>query len=328
MRDRRRVSRGPRSYVYSGVHPTHAKLIGIWESVLGLRNVGIYDDFVDDLGGDARLRERMLGEVRRVYHLEQEGELEDCRTIAELVDTLIAWMPSTGVVWEKSGGGTSRPLWLLHGDYKGGGLYCRELADYLESTQPFYAVAPRGADGGFAWTIEDMAKDEINLVLDRQSEGPYHLAGYCAGGLVAYEMAVRMTEAGRDVGALLLIDTGYPRGTQGHPRSRRRGNVEAAGGAEPHDWIHYTSAARDYEARRFPGKLGLLCPRERAYRAYDPVGDWRKVAREVDARWIPGGHTTCVTEHVKALASILTECLAASRGGGRVRRAPVVGSGW
>ena len=29
MRDRKRVSRGSRSYVYSGVHPTHARLIGI-----------------------------------------------------------------------------------------------------------------------------------------------------------------------------------------------------------------------------------------------------------------------------------------------------------
>ena len=113
-----------------------------------------------------------LGEVRRVYHLEGADELNDCWTIAELADRLLAGMPLNGVVWEKPGTGASRPLWLLHGNYKGGGLHCRELGDYLESSQPFYAVAPRGADGGFGWTIEEMAEDRIDLVLDRQPEGP------------------------------------------------------------------------------------------------------------------------------------------------------------
>jgi thioesterase domain-containing protein len=60
--------------------------------------------------------------------------------------------------------------------------------------------------------IEDMAKfylDELNKL---QPRGPYILIGYSFGGLVALEMAQRLSERGENVALLVLIDT-YP-----HPR--------------------------------------------------------------------------------------------------------------
>jgi thioesterase domain-containing protein len=40
-----------------------------------------------------------------------------------------------------------------------------------------------------------------------QPEGPYYIGGYSFGGLVALEVARRLTEAGQEVGLLALIDT-------------------------------------------------------------------------------------------------------------------------
>jgi len=44
-----------------------------------------------------------------------------------------------------------------------------------------------------------------------QASGPYFLAGYSLGGLVAIEVARLLREAGRDVGLLVMIDTIYDR---------------------------------------------------------------------------------------------------------------------
>ncbi|HEV2659726.1 MAG TPA: thioesterase domain-containing protein, partial [Ktedonobacteraceae bacterium] len=41
-------------------------------------------------------------------------------------------------------------------------------------------------------------------------EGPYLLGGFCNGGLVGYEIAQQLREAGQEVSLLLLIDAGSP----------------------------------------------------------------------------------------------------------------------
>jgi len=46
--------------------------------------------------------------------------------------------------------------------------------------------------------------EEIRVV---QKDGPYHIAGYSFGGIIAFEMAQQLRAAGSLVGLVGLIDT-------------------------------------------------------------------------------------------------------------------------
>jgi thioesterase domain-containing protein len=68
--------------------------------------------------------------------------------------------------------------------------------------------------------MADYYIDEIKKV---QRQGPYCLGGSSFGGLVAYEMAVRLRERGDEVGVVALFDTyapGYPRRLPGTSKLR------------------------------------------------------------------------------------------------------------
>jgi thioesterase domain-containing protein len=51
-----------------------------------------------------------------------------------------------------------------------------------------------------------MAAYYIKTMRDVQPEGPYLLAGFCAGGLIAYEIAQQLRTQGQTVDLLVLID--------------------------------------------------------------------------------------------------------------------------
>jgi hypothetical protein len=115
-------------------------------------------------------------------------------------------------------GGSKRPFFFLHGDWKGTAFFCFSLARELGSEQPFYALEAYRFDGlPVPPTVETMAAAHIELMRAVQPEGPYLLGGWCNGGLVAYEMAQQLHTAGQTVDLLVLIDAIY----LGY-RSRRR----------------------------------------------------------------------------------------------------------
>jgi acetoacetyl-CoA synthetase len=75
--------------------------------------------------------------------------------------------------------------------------------------------------------VEDMAQYYVVGLNELQPCGPYILIGYSFGGLVALEMAQRLSDSGKQVELLVLIDA-YP-----HPRNlssgqRLRLNVQRA----------------------------------------------------------------------------------------------------
>jgi hypothetical protein len=293
------------SSVYLGYHPTHDQLIHLWERMLGVRHVGIFDDFAD-LGGTESMCEEMLRVVAAIFQQRVAAAPGGRVTIAALADELVRRVSPTQP-FEAPGDGTTPPLWFLHGDYKGGGLYCRELCHYLPPAQRFIALPPRSDHGGFAETIEAMADEKLACLLQVQPDGPFHIAGYCVSGYVAYEIARRLTTMRRQVAALVLIDCHY----------RAPANTPAAGtddfGRGGYDWFNYLSAARRYRPERWHGKVHLLSPAEQPFNGYDPVGDWRSLADEVAVRRIRGGHTTCITRYPESVASALDECMAGAR---------------
>jgi thioesterase domain-containing protein len=101
--------------------------------------------------------------------------------------------------------GTRRPLFFLHGDLNGGGLYCANLARHLDADRPLFAVHPFVSDP-LPRTIDAMADRYLETLRASQPRGPYLLGGYCHGGLVAHEMARRLVAAGEEVPLVVVVD--------------------------------------------------------------------------------------------------------------------------
>lgn len=83
------------------------------------------------------------------------------------------------------------------------------LVQRLEGNRTVYAIQARGIDGVEepCDRIEDMATDYLAHVRSIQPHGPYLLAGYSFGGLVALEMARSLRTLGEPVSLLALIDS-------------------------------------------------------------------------------------------------------------------------
>ncbi|MBW4524588.1 MAG: amino acid adenylation domain-containing protein [Phormidium tanganyikae FI6-MK23] len=87
-----------------------------------------------------------------------------------------------------------------------------ELANHLKSDRSFYGLQPLGLDGKSPplKRIEAIAAYYIKAIQTLQPHGPYFLGGWSFGGLVAFEMAQQLTQAGQKVELLAILDTPAP----------------------------------------------------------------------------------------------------------------------
>jgi thioesterase domain-containing protein len=102
--------------------------------------------------------------------------------------------------------GSRKPFFIIH---PAGGVVFPyfSLAFLIGSDQPFYAIQDPSLfqEREPHERIEDMASEYIKIIREAQPEGPYRLGGWSMGGLVAYEMAQQLHQAGQEVSLLALI---------------------------------------------------------------------------------------------------------------------------
>lgn len=104
-------------------------------------------------------------------------------------------------------GGSRLPFFYMHVHWIGGAFYSFTLAHNLGPDQPLYIIDPFKFDSlPVPPTIEGIAAAYIKSLRTVQPEGPYLLGGFCAGGLLAYEVAQQLRAEGQEVKLLVLID--------------------------------------------------------------------------------------------------------------------------
>jgi amino acid adenylation domain-containing protein len=193
--------------------PEQQQLVQIWEELLDVQPIGITDDFFE-LGGDSLLAARLFERIEQVSGQKLPlSTLLAGATIEQMAKALEAETRIDGrapvIVVQR--GGSRWPFFYLHGEWRGGGLYSRELARHLGPEQPFYLLEPYKFDGlRVPPTFEEVAAAHLEAMRRIQPEGPYFVSGYCNGALLAYEMARQMNAQGLEVGLLLLMDPDFP----------------------------------------------------------------------------------------------------------------------
>jgi amino acid adenylation domain-containing protein len=248
----------------AGIDTLIAFLIELWQDVLGVDRVGASDDFFS-LGGHSLLAARVLARIEAAFGtrlpfsvffaeptiegLARAIRSEERASFEEIVPVQI--------------GGDRTPLFFLHGDYTGIGLYARRFAGALGAEQPIYAIPPHGADGGAVpATIEEMAADHLRRVRSVQPVGPYLLGGYCFGGLVALEMARQLRAQGEQVLHVVAVVTDGIRSRFGYVEDAAARIAERVGipDAISRRWI----ASRREDARRWRRRLRPRSTRSQA----------------------------------------------------------------
>lgn len=185
-------------------------LVGIWESVLGIRPINRKDNFFE-IGGHSVLAARMFARMEKVIGKSLPlATLFQGPTIEKLAALLrdSGWTPPWSSLVPIRTSGSQPPFFFVH-PIGGNVLSFAGFASHFDVDQPVYGLQARGLDGKTSpnTSIELMAADYVQEIRAVQPEGPYYIGGFSAGGIVAFEMARILQAAQQRVDVLALLDT-------------------------------------------------------------------------------------------------------------------------
>lgn len=181
----------------------------LWQRVFGFAPIEPDDNFFE-LGGDSLLAVSMLAELSettgRDLPLSTLSSTPTIAALAELIKTEPETLESPVLVRLRAGEGT--PIFIVHGA-SGTVMGCWTLAQALLTSRPVFGLQAIGLDGQKMpqQRIEEMAATYIEAMRSVQQAGPFALAGYSLGGLVALEIAQQLHRAGERMELVCLLDT-------------------------------------------------------------------------------------------------------------------------
>ncbi len=200
------------------IGPVESHLAAIWEDLLGSPEVQRDDDFFA-LGGHSLMALRMFSRINREFGkslplatLLQHPTIESLAGLLAPIPVPALDSNGKGNVVTLAAGGGQTPLFCIHGG-DGGVLFYRSLATLMPKDLPLHAIESLelGNSGEIQpSSIEETAACYVKNLLTIQAEGPFRLAGYSFGGVVAHEMACQLTEKGHKVEFLGMFDTHNP----------------------------------------------------------------------------------------------------------------------
>jgi len=318
---------------------TISVLSQIWQRLLQVSSIGPSDNFFE-MGGDSALAIQVFNEIEEIYGRNLPPVMiYHAPTISSLAAVIEQHSPPelSPLILLKEG--TSTPPLFIAPGLGGGPAEFFQLVRYVQAPKPIYGLQPKGIEGfdDPCERIEDMADFYLQALLRFQPRGPYRLAGYSLGGLVALEMASTLVSRGQDVPLLVLIDS-YPDISALAPmqylrlfiqRIKRRistfgqpprTDIRIGGLSSPDAIPNFAPAfervrdaayraLRKYKPKVYPGAVKFIRAAEVTEFPADPAAVWSHLLGNLQVDTVPGDHLGMLTTHYQELASVLNRYL-------------------
>ncbi len=289
--------------------PTEAMLTGLFATLLHDTRIGVTDSFFD-LGGNS------LTAMRLVHMISRETDVDigvstiflhpTPRRLAAAIAGIDPSAPlsGSGPLVALNSGNAESPLFLVHPVGGTVSAYA-PLSEELADTFKVYGLeSPALSDGGvIAPSLADLVTDYTLRIRAVQPAGPYSLAGWSMGGVIAFEIAQRLEQAGAEVGLLVLLDAPFAIAAD-HPSGEaelaarfvadaaRSLSLDTAGAPDPaaatpagqlawlagrladgSDHANGDAAERDAIEARLRRRFGLFAAHSRMLSGYRPAGN-------------------------------------------------------
>ena len=222
------------------------KLIEIWEEILGQEGIGIEHNFFQ-LGGNSVVAVKTVNQINKRLGLNIPVKwLFESYTIKGISDKILNRYTWKGGLYEENRNRTySKKVRIAKINKDGGSLNLFfaaplggilpstsiigvvEIAPYLEGICSFYGIqAPalypevleklnnnqvidlEKQDYG-SHILKDIVDEAVRGVIAIQEEGPYLIAGFCTGCVLAMEIAKKIISMGKIVKHIILIDNPF-----------------------------------------------------------------------------------------------------------------------
>jgi Thioesterase domain/Phosphopantetheine attachment site len=194
-------------------------VVDVFREILGIPEMGIYDDFFAIGGNSLLLASASAALTNRFGRPVPAAVLFAQSTPAGLAAALDRYADldsGLGAVVELSTGArTGTPLWCIH-PISGLVLDYRPLGEVLPT--PVLGLQMPGLDDPAAphlVSIEQMAAHHVATIRQHQAAGPYRLLGWSLGAVLAHEVTRQLTATGATVELLVLIDPRLDPDTEG-----------------------------------------------------------------------------------------------------------------
>lgn len=196
------------------VSVSEIKLARLWQEVLPVSRVGLDDDFFA-LGGRSLTAVTLAARISKAFGVNVPvSALYAHRTLQHLAHHLAGPAQHAGseIIVFRGRPDQSQSLFLI----PPGSGDCACYQDLVASIPPDIAVTgferPELASGSLPTfsSIGELASQYAKAMRERQPRGPYYLAGWSLGGLIAYEVAAQLQSAGAEIALLVIIDTHLP----------------------------------------------------------------------------------------------------------------------
>jgi amino acid adenylation domain-containing protein len=208
--------------------PEEKIIAEIWGNALNITNMDITKDFFE-LGGHSMIAVQVMAQLEKRTNMKLPisvlFEHPTVKGLAKYMKEKGSKNPWNSLVAIKPSG-KNTPLYIVHG----GGMNVTPfyaIAKHLDPEQPLYALQAYGLNGKDQplTTIEAIAAQYVSEILHQNPAGPYALAGYSLGGLIAFEMAQQLKKQGKHITALVMFDTYAIRSDHRSPATVRALNL-------------------------------------------------------------------------------------------------------
>ncbi|EDP70118.1 Amino acid adenylation [Flavobacteriales bacterium ALC-1] len=182
----------------------------IWCEALNMEKIDVYSNFFE-LGGHSIIAIKVISQIEnKMGEILPLSALMVYPTIEKLASSIDRSVKkqSLGSLVPLKPEGTKTPLYIVHGAHFDVYLF-NDLARELDEDQPVYAIQPKGLNGidEPLDSIYEMAAYYIAKMEISNPDGPYALAGFSMGGIIAYEMAKQLKAKGKKVTMLASFDS-------------------------------------------------------------------------------------------------------------------------